>query len=123
MSERKCAREFPTIKQAQVNKKLNRLSQVGLIHHDAGHGGRGAPWHVSAMEPTRDMLQSLLDLSEALDISDHLKREAMRAQITPPKLIALRGGRGETRPLGKMGDPGFEPGTSSLSETRSNQLS
>jgi hypothetical protein len=31
--------------------------------------------------------------------------------------------RTEIRRAGEMGDPGFEPGTSALSERRSNQLS
>jgi DNA-binding HxlR family transcriptional regulator len=92
MSEKELRKRVPDLKQAQVNKKLSRLAQVGLIHHHASHAGRGAPWNVSAMEPTRDLLRSLLQLSEALDIDDRSKREAMHAQITQPRLIALHGG-------------------------------
>jgi uncharacterized protein YndB with AHSA1/START domain len=44
---------------------------------------------------------------------DGLQAAAEAARTTAP----------DDRPRASMGDPGFEPGTSSLSETRSNQLS
>ena len=56
-------------------------------------------------------------LAASLEAMGEAAKERAKQRPSPAMSGRARSRRGE------MGDPGFEPGTSSLSETRSNQLS
>lgn len=80
---------IPDLKQSQVNKKLKRLAEVGLIRRP-GSTRRGGQWEISAREPTRDLLSALLALSEALDSEDRSRRDVARDGLErSAKLIYL----------------------------------
>jgi hypothetical protein len=93
LSEKALLKQLPDLKQSQANKKLARLSQVGLIRRH-GQSRRNAMWEAAVPIPTKALLCSLLELSDALDSEDQAKRNALRDQLAGPKrLVALQGGQ------------------------------
>jgi hypothetical protein len=68
----------------------------------------------------RDALRDLESRLEAIAAEELDVREAARRDLRDERLAV---GATEPHPAVEMGDPGFEPGTSALSERRSNQLS
>jgi hypothetical protein len=68
----------------------------------------------------RDALRDLERRLEACAAEELDVREAARRDLREERLAV---GATEPRPVVEVGDPGFEPGTSALSERRSNQLS
>jgi hypothetical protein len=106
------------IGKAATSQAVNSLIRARLVKRDRPRG----PCFIPESKKVGDLLQLAADLDAQL-----AKEEAEEKQ---GRAKSLRKGRMKAntellaqKAVAEMGDPGFEPGTSSLSETRSNQLS
>jgi hypothetical protein len=95
---------FAEFSQSTASKSLTRLEDLGLVVKQSQKG----PYSLVDPVATRAFLDAALALTRGLSG----KEEAHDGHL-----------RSAMRDLLEVGDPGFEPGTSSLSETRSNRLS
>jgi hypothetical protein len=74
---------------------------------------------MAALSRTGRTSSFLREVERDGDLDDDTKREVAALAADEPFLQAVEEHLGRS----EMGDPGFEPGTSALSERRSNQLS
>lgn len=88
--------------QPTMNRRLERLQEVGLIEHEPGKTkAPGRRWSVAHPDESANLLADLLALSEAVENRDAARRTAAarrlrRSQASRIGMQALKGGRDGT---------------------------
>lgn len=83
-------------------------------------GGAALAEDPQLVDDLRLRLQACIEERDRLDRKARVAVARARSQTAEERVAVAPT---EIRSAGEMGDPGFEPGTSALSERRSNQLS